>query len=234
MIMSHEAATQLISATGIQFHAGLSIAGVGTIASLAMIYGGGGTVHNLSLGGYSYLVPPFEVANVFIGNYTSIAPGFIVAMGHPANLLTASPVAWRPWMANCDFPGRTTFEYLSTKIGSDVWIGVNVIVKAGVTIGDGCFIGAGSIVTKDIPPYSVAAGNPCRVLRHRFPPDVVERIQRLRWFDFDWRDQQIDWREPVASLDSMEAALQEGFMRRFECFIYEADGETMNLQKVSE
>jgi len=71
-------------------------------------------------------------------------------------------------MEGCEFPGKTSYEYLATKIGSDVWIGANVIIKAGVTIGDGCFIGAGSVVTKDIPPFSVAAGNPCRVIRPRF------------------------------------------------------------------
>ena len=50
-------------------------------------------------------------------------------------------------------------------IGSDVWLGANVVVCPGVTIGDGCVIGAGSVVVKDIPPMSFAAGNPCRVIR---------------------------------------------------------------------
>ena len=50
-------------------------------------------------------------------------------------------------------------------IGSDVWLGANVVVCPGVTIGDGCVIGAGAVVTRDIPPRSFAAGNPCRVIR---------------------------------------------------------------------
>lgn len=50
-------------------------------------------------------------------------------------------------------------------VGNDVWIGANVCVLPGVTIGDGCVIGAGSVVVKDIPPHSVAVGNPCRVIR---------------------------------------------------------------------
>lgn len=232
MLITQEASAKLKASIGIQLMPGLSISGTGQIASPSMIYGGGGIMTNVSLGGYSYLVPSFEATFLSIGNYTSIARGLIVGLGHPTDLLTASPVAWRPWLEGCEFPGKTSYEYLATKIGSDVWIGANVIIKAGVTIGDGCFIGAGSVVTKDVPPFSIAAGNPCRVIRPRFSEDVVARIERLRWFDFDWRDQPIDWREPVASLDSMEAALEKGFSRRFEFFQYEADGERMNLQKV--
>lgn len=65
-------------------------------------------------------------------------------------------------------------------IGSDVWLGANVVVCPGVTIGDGCVIGAGAVVTRDIPPRSFAAGNPCRVIREitqqdsmRFKPEVL-------------------------------------------------------------
>ncbi len=168
---------------------------------------------------------------VRVGNYTSIARGFIVGLGHPTDLLTASPVAWRPWMPGCEFPGRTTYDYEHSHIGSDVWIGANVVLKAGVSIGDGCIIGAGSIVTRDIPPFSVAVGNPCRVIRSRFVPDVVERIQGLRWFDYDWRDQPIDWGTPEASLDAMEAALANGFNRRFEMFRYTADAQNLRFER---
>ncbi len=51
------------------------------------------------------------------------------------------------------------------QIGSNCWLGANVVVCPGVTVGDGCVIGAGSVVTRDIPPLSFAAGNPCRVIR---------------------------------------------------------------------
>ncbi|MDH3026960.1 DapH/DapD/GlmU-related protein [Gordonia alkanivorans] len=52
-------------------------------------------------------------------------------------------------------------------IGDDVWIGARVIILPGVTVGRGCVIGAGSVVAKDIPEYTIAAGNPCRVIRNR-------------------------------------------------------------------
>jgi hypothetical protein len=177
------------------------------------------------LGAYSYLTAHFDATYLTVGNYTSIAQGFVVGLGHPTDLLTASPVCFRKWITRCEFPGKTEYTYLPTVIGSDVWIGANVVVKAGVTIGDGCFVGAGSIVTKDIPPFSVAAGNPCRVIRPRFNEQTVARILRTRWFDYDWKDTYIDWSNPDLSLDCIENALANGFRTQFNTFEYSVSEE---------
>ena len=58
-------------------------------------------------------------------------------------------------------------ELKPTKIGKDVWIGANSVVLGGVTIGDGCVVGAGAVVTKDLPAYSVAVGVPAKIVRSR-------------------------------------------------------------------
>jgi acetyltransferase-like isoleucine patch superfamily enzyme len=68
-------------------------------------------------------------------------------------------------------------------IGNDVWLGHNVVVLAGVRIGDGAVIGAGAVVTKDIPDYAVAVGNPAVVKHYRFPAETVARLQRVKWWD---------------------------------------------------
>ena len=72
-----------------------------------------------------------------------------------------------------------------TVVGNDVWIGQNVTVMPGVHIGDGAIIGANSLVARDIPPYAVAAGNPCRVIRMRFDPARVRELLELRWWDWE-------------------------------------------------
>ena len=72
-----------------------------------------------------------------------------------------------------------------TVVGSDVWLGQNVTVLPGVHIGDGAVIGACSVVARDIPPYTVAAGSPCRVLRPRFDQALTDYLLELRWWDWD-------------------------------------------------
>jgi acetyltransferase-like isoleucine patch superfamily enzyme len=67
-------------------------------------------------------------------------------------------------------------------IGEDVWVGSNSSILAGITIGRGSIIGAGSVVTKDIPPYSIAVGNPARVIRSRFPDSVIQELEESRWW----------------------------------------------------
>ncbi len=69
-------------------------------------------------------------------------------------------------------------------VGHDVWIGYRATLMAGVTVGHGAVIGAMSVVTADVPPYAVVAGNPARIIRHRQPPEAIERLRRLAWWDW--------------------------------------------------
>ena len=68
--------------------------------------------------------------------------------------------------------------------GSDVWIGYEAVILAGVTIGDGAVIGARAVVTKDVPPYTIVGGVPARAIRRRFPEETVEVLLRLKWWDW--------------------------------------------------
>ena len=99
-----------------------------------------------------------DVARVRIGDYCQIAPNVsIYTAGHPV------PPAAR----------NTLYEYgIEITIGNNVWIGGNVVICPGVHIGDNTVIGAGSVVNKDIPAWSVAAGNPCRVIRRITEEDL--------------------------------------------------------------
>lgn len=69
-------------------------------------------------------------------------------------------------------------------IGSDVWIGYEAVVLAGVTIGDGAIIGARAVVTKDVPPYTIVGGIPARPIRKRFSEDVISTLLKLKWWDW--------------------------------------------------
>ncbi len=69
-------------------------------------------------------------------------------------------------------------------IENDVWIGGDAAILSGVTLGNGCVVGAGSVVTKSVPPYAVAAGNPARVVKYRFDQKTVEKLLKMQWWDW--------------------------------------------------
>ena len=70
-------------------------------------------------------------------------------------------------------------------IGNDVWIGYQSCILSGVTIGNGAIIGAKSVVTKDVPPYAIVAGNPAKFIRYRFPQETIDKLENLAWWDWD-------------------------------------------------
>ena len=116
----------------------------------------------------NYHVTVLDCAAVTIGDNVQIAPNVsIYTAGHPLH----------PDSRN------SGYEYaLPITIGDNVWIGGNVVICPGVTIGDCAVIGAGSVVTRDVPPWTVAAGNPCRVLRQ------ITEADR----DFYYKDRKFD------------------------------------------
>ena len=70
-------------------------------------------------------------------------------------------------------------------IGNDVWIGREAVIMPGVTIGDGAIIGTRAQVTRDVPPYAVVAGNPGRIVKMRFAPEIIAELLAIRWWDWD-------------------------------------------------
>lgn len=126
-------------------------------------------------------------AHICTKQFFSVGPGVFATSGeHP--LRTASTFKSRNGALREVFstvPSRTA----RIEIGPDVWIGAGVTVLAGVSIGTGAVLAAGCVVTKDVPPYTVAGGVPARTLKERFPPHVRDWLLRLRWWE--WRDEQI-------------------------------------------
>lgn len=75
------------------------------------------------------------------------------------------------------------------EIGNDVWIGAKSTIMSGVKIGDGSVVGAGSTITKDVPPYSIVVGNPGRIVKHRFNTDQIDKLLKIKWWD--WTEDRI-------------------------------------------
>ncbi len=88
-------------------------------------------------------------------------------------------------------------------IGSDVWIGYESVILSGVTIGNGAIIGTRAVVTKDIPPYTIAGGVPAKPLRKRFPQETISRLLELKWWDW-----------PAGQIRMNIAAIQSGSLDR--------------------
>jgi acetyltransferase-like isoleucine patch superfamily enzyme len=143
----------------------------------------------ISIGSYSY-GSCFDAENfalgaklgVKIGSYVSIGPGVrVFSRNHPVDRLSTHPFFYNEALG---FVAQDTIEATALEIGHDAWVGAGVMVLRGCSrIGIGAVVGAGSIVTKDIPDFAIAVGNPARVIRARFPPELSEAILASRWWD---------------------------------------------------
>lgn len=173
-------------------------------------------------GRYSYGCPevqfrPAETgrARLRIGAFVSIGRGCIVNLGsfgrHTVDFVSTYPLAMVLGQPPRRDRSATEDAKMSVEIGADVWLGESSLVFAGVTIGPGAVIGARSIVTRDVAPYTIVAGSPARLVRPRFAPDIAARLLALAWWD--WPDDKIRAhyeaffrRDIASSLDALEAA----------------------------
>lgn len=159
---------------------------------------------NIIVGDYTYYDDPgspesFEINNVLyhypfigdrliIGKYCAIATGVKFIMNganhkmkafstYPFNIFGNGWEAVTPKLKDLPYKGDTI-------IGNDVWIGMDSVIMPGVKIGDGAIIAVRSVVTKDVPPYTIIGGNPAVAIRKRFSTEVIELLLKLKWWNW--------------------------------------------------
>ena len=136
-------------------------------------------------------------ANLRVGAFCSIAEGVQIFLGgeHRTDWVTTYPFI-DFWKTAREIKGHPKTKG-DVVIGNDVWIGQEALILSGVSIGDGAVVGARSVVSRDIPPYHIVAGNPAKIVRTRFNQETIQRLAATRWWD--WEDARIEKAMPMMS-----------------------------------
>jgi chloramphenicol O-acetyltransferase type B len=129
--------------------------------------------------------PQWPIDQLFIGDYVCIASETIILLGgnhtHRAD-----------WFCLYPFEDHSVESYKSkgdTIIGDGVWLGIRSLIMPGIRIGEGAIVAASSVVTKDVEPYTLVAGNPAKIIKNRFDQNVTEKLLTLKIYD--WSEQKM-------------------------------------------
>lgn len=152
-----------------------------------------------------------QIEKLRIGNYVSIAPNvhFILGGNHQSETLFTYPIRSTLLHRHCPEDAGTKG---AISIEDEVWIGYGSLILSGVTIGKGAIIGAGTVVTKDIPPFCIAAGNPARILKKRFSDEVISKIKDLSLHQFSeqsWEQHLDTLYTPIHSIEECQQVINK-------------------------
>lgn len=159
---------------------------------------------NYSFGAHTYMRSGGELfGNIIVGRFCSIGSNVVIGLErnkHPTN-----------WLSTSFFTRSIEDQYESsvldstTVIGNDCWIGRDAVIMSGVKIGNGAIVGARALVTSDIPPYAIYAGIPAKLIRYRFPVELIARLIKSSWWDISIAYlEQLKVDKPESCIDNIE------------------------------
>lgn len=166
------------------------------------------SIGSCKIGHYTYIGRRSQLNQCKVGRFTSIAHDVVVEpYTHPVDgFLSTSPVFFstlgqcvESFVSKQKFKEQKTIDSYNCIIGNDVWIGSNVKIIGGLSIGDGAIVAAGAVVTKDVPPYAIVGGVPAKIIRYRFSEEKIKVLMNFQWWNKD-----VDWIKKNADIFSNE------------------------------
>jgi phosphonate metabolism protein (transferase hexapeptide repeat family) len=165
---------------------------------------------------YSYLIRDADIFNAEVGKFANIASHVrINPTNHPMWRATLHHFTYRAishFMDDQDDDNDEVSNWRNSNrviIGSDVWIGHAAIVMPGVSVGTGAIIGSGSVVTKNVPDYTIVAGNPAKIIRRRVNEDIEQALKRIAWWN--WNREEL-----IAAMDDFRKLDAAAFAKKYD------------------
>ncbi|WP_206422425.1 CatB-related O-acetyltransferase [Pseudomonas oleovorans] len=150
-----------------------------------------------SAGAFSYCRSNKVTSDFSVGRYCSVAPGVELSdQDHPLDRVSthsftfkkhSSVLALEVFEKNFEIQGFKTLK-AAPIIGNDVWLGKDCLIKRGVVIGHGAVVAQRAVVTKDVPSFAIVAGVPARIIKYRFPDELIQQLLKLSWWDYGFYD----------------------------------------------
>ncbi len=141
-----------------------------------------------SFGDYSYVANDSDVIYATLGRFCSVAAQVRINPGnHPLERVALNHFTYRSSAYGLGEDDAAFFDWRRdghVTLGHDVWVGHGAVLLPGISVGNGAAIGANATVTRPVPAFAVVVGTPARVLRFRFPPDIVDALERVAWWDW--------------------------------------------------
>ncbi len=161
-------------------------------------------LENVVLDDYAYTGERCILQNARIGKFANIAAEVRIGpTDHPYTRATLHHFTYRSSLFAMGEDDAAFFADRSKRLAvikEDTWIGHAAIIMPEVTVGVGAIVGSGSIVTKDVDDYAIVVGNPARVIKYRFEPEIIAALLRIRWWNWSYdqlRERMADFRGDI-------------------------------------